>query len=350
MARSGGARIGATAPWGLVGTGAPAQDPNLDAELAAYVKRQRDLLTVNALRPAQEGGGQPVVQPQPQSVGDVLQVGKYAVDISKSVAEVSQAEARAAREELAEAKANAGSAYEAGKQEALTVWQMMDERDARHEERMERMDEKLRLAEEERRKLDDARRDSEAAKAIAELKAQMDKIQEQHEREREDLKKRAEAAEGKAAEAAKPKSPAQMAIDLLAQGKSIDSPEVQALLGRAQTTGEESFERTWQREMGTLEIAKVKREHTKQELLDMNAVDHDAELKAKQRKIFDRFDSLLELGQKWLEGNVRSDGQQATKAGLPHNGFGGTMDDMARQAQQIAAQQAAQQPTEGGAE
>ena len=341
--RRGSARLAISSPWGPTPAAQAQQGANLDEELAAFVRRRKDLLTVGALGITDQGGGQPVVQPQPQSVGEMLQVGKFAVDVSQSIAQGAQAQAQATKEELERAKQQAGDAYEAGKQEALTLWQMIDERDARHQERIDSLTKELRDANE-------SRRDSESARVLSELKAQMDAIQGQHKREVAELKRRAEQAEARAAEAAKPKSRYEQALDLLRSGEDPQSPAVRALLGYGEP-GQETPQERWQR----LHMDKVEDEivdeRARRRALQTNAIEHDAAVKAGQRKIYDHADKALSLFERWLEGTVGGGGSEQTgKAGLPHDGFPATLSEMRAQSQAIMAQQQARQMEQGGAE
>jgi hypothetical protein len=343
--QTGARHFGLTAPYALAGSAAaPQQEPTFETEMAKAIRlatMERQARLAGVALPGMETAASP--QPQVATVQDQIALSQEARSSARDVADLARQQSEAAQAEVERLKEQAGGAYEAGKQEALTLWQMIDERDARHQERMDAITKELREANE-------ARRDSESARVLSELKAQMDAIQGQHEREVAELKRRAEQAEARAAEAAKPKSRYEQALDLLRNGEDPQSPAVRALLGYGEP-GQETPQERWQR----LHMDKVEDEivdeRARRRALQTNAIEHDAAVKAGQRKIYDHVDKAMNLLEKWLEGNVGGGGNEANgKAGLPHNGFGGTMEEMAAQAQQIAAAQAAQAAQQGGAE
>lgn len=343
--QAGARHFGLTAPYALAGSSAaPQQEPSVEAELARAIRlttleRQARLVGVGL------PGGEAATPPFPQvaTVQDQIALSQEARSSARDVADLARQQSEAAQAEVERLKEQAGGAYEAGKQEALTLWQMIDGRDARHQERMDAITKELREANE-------ARRDSESARVLSELKAQMDAIQGQHEREVAELKRRAEQAETRAAEAAKPKSRYEQALDLLRNGEDPQSPAVRALLGYGEP-GQETPQERWQR----LHMDKVEDEivdeRARRRALQTNAIEHDAAVKAGQRKIYDHADKALSLFERWLEGTVGGGGSDQTgKAGLPHDGFPATLSEMRAQSQAIMAQQQARQMEQGGAE
>ena len=157
--RAGARHFGMTAPYALAGAAAaPEQQPSFETEMAKAIRQatmERQARMVGVPLPGLENQQQ--AQPQVATVQDQIALSQEARRGAADVAEMARQRAEDAQTELDRVKADAGGAYEAGKQEALNLWKMLDERDARHQERLDALNKELRDANE-------ARRDSESAR------------------------------------------------------------------------------------------------------------------------------------------------------------------------------------------
>lgn len=334
---SGGARhFGLTAPYALPNSmGMQAAQPTneFDSALAELARNKARIIQAQAF--GLIDGGTPAGQaplPQPQTVGDTLALGKFAVDVSQTIAKTATDQLEQTKDDLQKAKSNANDMFEAGKQEAIDLYDRLDAREERfRQEREEMRKEMANLREENRTAQENAK--------YAEIKAQLDALTTAHEQEKAELKRRAEKAETEV-ERFRSRTPQDVEseyLTALVQAKRFDHPALRDALGLT-ATGEEPFERTWQREMGQLEIAKAKKALTKQELLDMNAVEHNDAMNKKTEKLVDHLGDAIELGKKALE-NIVGGGVSTSSAGLPRHGMGATMSEMRAQAAAARQQQ-----------
>lgn len=347
----GGARhFGLTAPYALAGAAqAPQTQDETDTALASFIRTKEKLLRAQMVGAVEGNHGQaPTQVPQPASLTEAVNAATAITEMHKGVAEVAQAVADNERERRIEAENSAAGAFQAGKEQAEGVATMMLEMvrqmaDSNREALIAQQgirEEMNALIREADKRADQAERDA--------LSRRLDQMEDNFKRElgtREakiaELTEKLERFQNRS-----PQDVEAEYLNALVRQHKFDHPALREALGFT-GNGEEPFERTWQREAGQLELAKLRRQHNKEELLDLNAVEHDQAVKEQQRQLLDRFGKALDLGINWLQGNLGPTATQGAKAGLPHNGFGGTMEDMARQAAQIAQAQAAQQ---GGAE
>lgn len=328
-----GARhFGMTAPYALPGAAAaPESPPSFETEMAKAIRQatmERQARMAGVPMPGLES--QHAAPPQVATVQDQIALSQEARSSAKDVAELARQQAEEARAELERVKAQAGGAYEAGKQETLDLWERLDARDQRHQERLDALEAQLREA-------NDARRDSESAKAIAELKAQMEADKKERDQLIAQLKKEADEAKAKAVEATRPKSGPEQALDLIKAGEDPNSPRVQVLLyGKLPNPGQQSLNEKWEHVqleahidefMAEIEAKRAKRQREQERQGKMDgAVDHIVENAGKLT------DLLRGAAEQFL--GVGDAAGQGSKAGLPHNGFPGTLDGMAAMAEQ----------------
>jgi len=338
--QAGARHFGMTAPYALAGAAAaPEQQPSFETEMAKAVRQatlERQARMAGVPLPGLESQQQ--VQPQVATIQDQIALSQEARKGAADVAEMARQRAEDAQAELDRVKADAGGAYEAGKKEATDIWERLDKRDEAFRAEREEMRKEM-------RELRDENRTAQENARYAELKAELDKLTNAHEQEKAELKKRADVAEQRATEAARPKSREEMAIDLIKQGDSFDSPHVQVLLrGRVPNPGQDSLDQKWANAqleahiddfMAEIEAKRTKRQREQERQGKMDgAVDH----------IVDNASKLTDLLRKGAEQflGVGDAAGQGSKAGLPHNGFPGTLDEMAALADQ-AMQGGAQQ-------
>lgn len=349
--QAGARHFALTSPLALAGSAqAPQTQDNFETEMAravrlATMERQARLAGV-ALPGA--GADQSQAMPQPATVNDTIALSREAREAAAEQARQAREIAQEERDRRLEAEESASGAFQAGKAQAEGVATMMLEMvrqmaDSNREALIAQQgirEEMNALIREADKRADQAERDA--------LSRRLDQMEDNFKRElgtREakiaELTEKLERFQNRS-----PQDVEAEYLNALVRQHKFDHPALREALGFT-GNGEEPFERTWQREAGQLELAKLRRQHNKEELLDLNAVEHDQAVKEQQRQLLDRFGKALDLGINWLQGNLGPTATQGAKAGLPHNGFGGTMEDMARQAAQIAQAQAVQQ---GGAE
>lgn len=150
-------------------TARPPGGDQVQAELADWVRQRKNVDLANQLA----GGGTPVAQqqgmPAPTSVGEIVQVATGVAGLHKQVAESAMQQAQQAKDELNDAKASAGNAYESGLQEGrgqmaqvMTVVQETNKTvldlvgkltetriqglQAQHDETLKRIDDKVEMA------------------------------------------------------------------------------------------------------------------------------------------------------------------------------------------------------------
>ena len=330
---TGARHFGMTAPYALAGsTAAPQVQDDFEHEVTQAIRRTTMIRQAQALGALpSDGGSMPAPAPQPQSVNDVLQVGKYAVDVSKTVADTMEQKAKAAQEELDRVKQQAGDAYEAGKQEATNLFSLLDERERRYQERMDALTTQLREAE-------DKRRDLESARALEQIGGQIADIKKAHEDEKAELKRQLAQAEARAAAASQPKSGPELALDLIKQGEDPNSPRVQVLLhGRVPNPGQVNLEDRWQRVQLESHIDDLQDETSHKRAVRLRELDRVDKRDEMVDRLVDNVGKVLDLARKAGEQylGVSGDGSApASKAGLPHNNIAGTLEGIAQQVQQ----------------
>ena len=331
--QAGARHFGITAPYPLLAGAAAAPESPLsfETEMAKAVRQatvERQARMAGVPLPGLESQQQAL--PQPVTIQDTLAVNKDAREAAAEQTRLYREAAEDERDRREAAEANAGGAFEAGKKEALAMAEYMDKREERFRADAAEMRKEM-------QELREQNRTAQENAKYAELKAELDKLTSGHEQEKAELKRRAELAEQRAAEASRPKSREEMALDLIKQGESYDAPHVQVLLrGHVPDPGRDSLDQKWANAqleahiddfMAEIEAKRTKRQREQERQGKMDgAVDH----------IVDNASKLTDLLRKGAEQflGVGESAGQGSKAGLPHNGFPGTLDEMAALADQ----------------
>ena len=342
--KRGTARIGLGAPWAL-SAGPPQTAPKDEfgsalARLAEDEIQRRRARDLGLIHDPQAPQASPL--PVPASVGDIVTLSREQREAASAMAKDAREQAADERDRRERAEQNAASAYEAGKEETLTLVKLLDERDARAQDRQAALEKALQertaALEAELRTARDEAREARSQQQLSELNAKIDQLTQAHSQVVAQVEQRAAQAEARAAAASQPKSGPELAIDLIKQGEDPNSPRVQVLLhGRVPNPGQENLEERWQRVQLESHIDDLQDETSHKRAVRLRELDRVDKRDEMVDRLVDNVGKVLDLARKAGEQylGVSGDGSAPTsKAGLPHNNIAGTLEGIAQQVQQ----------------